>query len=427
MASPEERERIMAEYLAQQQQEDDDDDDELDDRVIDEDDDDDDDDDEADFEPGGDDDEEEDDGDGDGDDDGDDDELPLMQGALKYDHQKHQLIYQGCVIMGNSKGGSRDGGQNTFLLSSSQPLHFDLQEPTRSEPVTTVTSPTKSTHFPPSARIIDMCGQLDGARIGHLQFTISIPKLLKSNGYDDDDDGGGKRLASSTPSNHRHGLKHDDDDDNDDNDDHFQSKRSGKFLGKHHDESSFSVHAVGILESGRGLQFQGQLSLGAACKGKAKGIDDDGLPLVCQLRYDEEISKVATPSAVAKSPPVAAASAAKRRYADYDDDDDDDDGEEEEADEGIDYDELIELHKDAGTPIDQVVKRRRRQVPDQPLEDEHQHDDEDGDDDDDDDDYKEEANTAEAFAPSSKKAKQSQEKRAFQADEEDDDDDDVGF
>ena len=75
--------------------------------------------------------------------------------------------------------------------------------------------------------------------------------------------------------------------------------------------------------------------------------------LVCQVRIVQSKPPVATGASASAAKPVAAAAA---RVANDDDDDGDDD---DDADDGVDYEELIALHADAGLPVEALRKRYR--------------------------------------------------------------------
>lgn len=265
MASQEERDRIMAEYLASVQQDDDDDD-------------------EAEFDPNGD---EEDDEEEDG-----QDEVIIMQGKLTV-VDKH-LVYKGKT------------SQDEEFAINSQPLHFNLSTPTEIS--------CNAIDDPPKMRSVMMEGLLEGKTC---KIDLTITKTSKSmvgpngtskpigkcTGEDD-----GKKAAAKLA----------DDDDN----------------GKMAPPVKASSIVYGVLGSGDGFEFYGEYT--------PKGGDFDEL----ECKY--KMIKASMPAV------AGAAAAAASASGGYDDDDI-----EEDADEGVDFDELIALHEDAGMSVDQLKKRYR--------------------------------------------------------------------
>ena len=320
MASQEERDRIMAEYMAQVQGNDDDDDDE---------------DDEAEFEPGHDDDDEDEDDDGGDDDDDDDDEefedeaddYVLMKGTLS--RHDGQLIYKGHVLA------------DTFELKSRQhPLHWSLHHPTK-------TSADESSS--PRMRTIPMHGMI-GKYSATVDLTItrndsngdsmSSKKLVAAVKHDNDEDkdhDGTTMPAKKPPSQTTNG---DDDDDGKKmpskppmNDGKLPSSLTDGKKAAPTNATVYSVFGKGTDSSGA-FEFFGSLHPSDA--------RHHAIPLECQKR---QVLKTTIGGAVA----TAAAAAVSNEDNDYEDDDD--------ADEEVDYNELIALHQEAGLSLADLRKR----------------------------------------------------------------------
>lgn len=264
MASQEERDRIMAEYLASVEQDDDDDD-------------------EAEFDPNGDEDE-------DDDEDG-QDEVITMQGKLTV-VDKH-LVYKGKT------------SQDEEFAINSQPLHFNLSTPTE------ISANAKDD--PPKMRSIMMEGLLEGKTC---KVDLTITKTSKSTvGSNGTNKPIGKCTGEGADGKKAAAKMADDDDE-----------------GKMAPPMKTSSAVYGFFGSGDGFEFYGEYT--------PKGGDSDDL----ECKY--KVIKASMPAITG-----AAAAAASGGY--------DDDDVEEDADEGVDFNELIALHEDAGMSVDQLKKRYR--------------------------------------------------------------------
>ena len=252
MASQEERDRIMAEYLASVQNDDDDDDD---------------DDDEAEFQPGMDEEEEE-----------DEDDYP------QEDEEEDAIVWKGKLSFVDGKlhyaGKTSEG--DYFDLSSPQPLYWNWKCPTATK--------ERDEHRMRSLVFEGAPSNVD------MTLTANKPQAAGSATGEED----GKMSAKMPP-------------------DDGKKKASSKAAAK--------VYTV--YGQGSGFELYGELPPG----------DDDGVQLEC--RYQK-----------VSAAPAAAASASAAAVSDDDDIDD--------VDEGVDYNELIALHEDAGMPVGELRKRVRR-------------------------------------------------------------------
>ena len=270
MASQEERDRIMAEYLASVQQDEDEDED-----------------DEAEFEPG---DDEEDDNldEGFAEDDDVDEDVVILKGSLQ--NVDGRLLY---------KGRSSEG--DTFEVKS-QPLHFSLDAPT-------ATKPEEDTD-PPGMRTIAFEGQFMFATKAKIDITLTRPKRKPT----------GKSLG--------------------DNDRKPPPPVNGEMDGKSPakmdskspvKKSAPQTEVYGVFGKGPGFEFYGEAN--PHTMHESSGLE-------CQYRRTNR-----------KAPPAAAAAAVSAAAVPADDDVEND------VDEGVDYDELIALHQDAGMPVADLKKR----------------------------------------------------------------------
>lgn len=303
MASQEERNRIMAEYMAQVQGNDDDDDD---------------DDDEAEFEPGHDDDDDDD--DEDFEDEADD--YVLMKGTLA--RHDGRLIYKGHVLA------------DTFELKSKQhPLHWSLHHPTK-------TNADESS--PPRMRTIPMHGMIG-------KYSAIVDLTITRN------DSNGDSVSLKPVG----AVKNGDDDDDDDDDNGTMPAKPAAKTSDGHDDGKMPSKPP--LKDGKLLSLAADGKKAAPMDGTVysvfgKGTDSSGafeffgslhpsdarhhaIPLECQKRQ------------VLKKPVATTAEAAAVAAASNDDEDDDNDADEEE----VDYDELIALHQDAGLSLADLRKR----------------------------------------------------------------------
>lgn len=262
-----------------------------------------DDDDEAEFQPG-DDEEEDEDADFDQYDDDDDDEYDVMEGSLSLQNQR--LVYQGKIK-----------SQSFQLSSVNAPIYWKIHNATASSEQQDIDGSA------PRMRTISMEGTF-GSNKCKLDVTLTAsssqasdstspvkktgteeedgkvsakkPAAAKSTG-DDDDDAGGKKPSSATTT-----------------------------------SSTYRVFGKGSDASGA-FEFYGTLSGGKN--------NSDSIPLECQKRI------VARPTAAVAS----AAAAAPTNHKEEDDNDDN------VADEGVDVNELIALHEEAGMSLTELGKR----------------------------------------------------------------------
>lgn len=312
-------------------------------------DDDDDDDDEDDFVPGV---EEEEDDD---EDESDNANIAILDGTLSLDAD-HKLLYQGDGFQLTSvEALTNDHAQLLLAGTPSQQQDGDAKQSSKifSLPSTSiilhgtcdlpVDSKTAAAKKPTFRKIQVTWTQQKPTGNGDKQLPLKTA-ALKSTGEDDEDDG---KKPSSTNN----------------------SSVYYQVYGRQEDDPNH--HPSELLE------FRGEYHP----QGGSNGVN-----LVCQARYvPSSTTTTATTSAMAKSAPMAVAAARSSNGSDDDDDDYDD------PDEGVEMDELIALHEDAGLSVDAIMRKR----------------------------YNENENDASA-KPAAKKGKTS-------ADEDDDDDDEYGF
>jgi hypothetical protein len=299
MASQEERDRIMAEYLASVERDEDDED---------EDDDDDDDDDEAEFHPGIDDvtDDDEDDYQQDDDDDDDDDDSEAVRWKGKLSFANGTLKYSGVTSEGNS-----------FLVHSkkSESLYWNWYCPTA----------TKQEDQSPRMRTISLEGTPSNVSI-----TITATDQ--------------KQQQQQQQQHSNKNLK--DDQDRDENDGKMAAKMPPTEGKKQATSAALPTWMIySVYGQGDGFELYGEL-LPHALSHPDKQTDDEvstSVPLECRYRSTTQHQHAARAAAVAT--------------AVSDDDDDIVD-----ADQGVDYNELIALHEDAGMTVGEIRKRFGRRA-----------------------------------------------------------------
>jgi hypothetical protein len=255
----------------------------------------DDDDEEAEFQPGVDDDEEEfDDDDAPPEEEEDDDNYVWIKGTLSYKYEK--LTYKGHAL------------KDIFEFHS-KPIHFDFQQPTAVAP--------NQPGEPSRMRTISMEGT-----IGTYKTELELNFML--------DDTSGNQSSLPAEGGKSTGLDDDDDDDDDD------VVSNGKMPSKPaatspNGKSKKTINVYGSGKDASGpFELQGTLSISEETKVSTA--------LDCKKR------------AVAEQPAAAAAAAAAAPPEENDDSDD-------EPDEGFDYNELLDLHADAGLSLADLRKR----------------------------------------------------------------------
>ena len=342
MASQEERDRIMAEYLASVQDDDDDDDD-----------------DEDEFQPG----DDEDDDDGfDGmanENDEKENGATLLAGHLSYDAKDRKLTYRG-----------KDPEGQAFLFVSSQPLHWDMADPTNNNPSEGKAAATaKPSSTSSSMRTVTMEGTLLSSSDKAIQLDLTFRKGMndgddaeaklpsagallksppessigkpvgKSTGEEDDEEGNGKMPAAVASQK--------------------APPVSLKAPPKKTPSSSLSAsllpsRKVVVFGKGPGFELYGQYTAHDTDKNNHKEDNDTGssVELNCQHRSLLKAPPTAAAAAAVGGGTAAPAAVAKAGYNDNDDDD-----VEADVDEGVDFDELLALRQDAGVPVAEVRKR----------------------------------------------------------------------
>ena len=249
---------------------------------------------EAEFEPDDEDDDDEDDDDEfDQDDDEDEEDYILMKGTLSH-HDGH-LVYKGHILA------------DTFELKS-KPLHWNMHHPTASS--------SDETNSPPRMRTIVMEGNL-GKDLTKVDLTLTVNEST-SNGARKKDDSASKPTKSG-----------DDDEKSPSKPAAAEAKTDGEDGKKPASVNGETGSVCSVF--GRGSDASGAFEFFGTLQPSHK----HHVSLECQKRT------------VTKAPVAAAAAAASNE-----DDDDDDD-----ADEGVDYDELIDLHQDAGLSLTELRKR----------------------------------------------------------------------
>jgi hypothetical protein len=317
MASQEERDRIMEEYMTQGQGDDDDDDD---------------DDDEDEFDPDH---EEESDGDEEFEAEEDDEDYVMMKGTLA--RHDGRLIYKGHILA------------EAFELKSMQhPLHWSIHHPTKT--TAEETSPQRMRTIPMYGNIGKCSTKVDLVITRNETKGDSFKPVAGAKKSDSDDDDDDTILAkpaakksgdidgddAKMPSEPAAAQKSDIDDAKmsskpSSRDEKLPATQNGVNAS---DGAVYSVFGKGTDASGA-FEFFGNLNPSDA--------HHHSIPLLCQKRQ-----------VLKKSPAAAAAVAASNQ------DDDDDD-----ADEEVDYDELIALHQDAGLSVADLRKRYHGGTPDE--------------------------------------------------------------
>lgn len=305
MASQEERDRIMAEYMAGVQDDDEED--------------------EGDFMP-----------DGDNDDSSDEDEVEqedfvVLSGSLRM--REDRLVYSGTWK-------ATTGGERKFKLKSipqKLPLHWDASRPTVSDPGKKQIPPMRTLVF--NGFFVSMEGNKMKERDVAMTFTLTeseekSPSRLNGKSLKDDNEEDGKLPSKPAAKNYK--------DDGDKADCKMPAKPASQEPGNDDDDSKMpsdsklsptKAHAPNgntdfvYRVFGRGTNDFGSFELEGTWEHNVSGD-----LLVCKKRY------------VQSGGAAAAASAASS----------DDD-----ADDGVDMNELIALHQDAGLSVEELRKRYR--------------------------------------------------------------------
>lgn len=126
----------------------------------------------------------------------------------------------------------------------------------------------------------------------------------------------------------------------------------------------YQWYAREVITSSQGMECIGEF---APFSSHNNGKDLLNVQWQVRMMIPEEASMSSTtPSSSVQTPTAAAASSGRRsssrrgKESAFDDDDDDDDNIQDADDDGVDYDELIALHEDAGLSVDAVLRKRYR-------------------------------------------------------------------
>eukprot|EP00545_Synedropsis_sp_CCMP1620_P012111 CAMPEP_0119007034 /NCGR_PEP_ID=MMETSP1176-20130426/2721_1 /TAXON_ID=265551 /ORGANISM="Synedropsis recta cf, Strain CCMP1620" /LENGTH=343 /DNA_ID=CAMNT_0006959093 /DNA_START=110 /DNA_END=1141 /DNA_ORIENTATION=- len=309
----------MAEYLASVQDDDDDDDE-----------------DEAEFQPGMDDDED--------DDDDDDDELPPSDDDDDAEQWKGVLCLQKDGKLGYSGGSSEN---YSFALETAEALsHWNWEAPTA----------TTKEGGASRMRTLVLVGSVGLSTTVSMDLTItatnkqgvSSSSAAAASGamkLSDDDDGGGKQRAGKSTGEEDGGGKHRSvagiksaGDDDGGGKQRAGCKSTGEDDGKKRASKPAAAASQVFTVFGRGPGWEIYGDFSSPSSTTNNGSDAGSVDLVC--RYQT----------VAAAAGAAGAGAAAAKVEDDDDVD---------VDEGVDYNELIALHEDAGMPVTEVRKRYR--------------------------------------------------------------------